>query len=45
MVTCALVTCQLDYYNALYLGLPMENVWKLQQVQNTALALLVVAAV
>ena len=33
MVTHALVTSWLDYCNLLYVGLPMESVWKLQQIQ------------
>ena len=34
-VTHALVTSQLDYCNALYMGLPLESVWK-QWIQNMA---------
>ena len=35
-VTHTLVTSWLDYCKALYVGLPMESVRKLQQVQNAA---------
>lgn len=31
-----LVTSRLDYYNAIYVGLPMTSVWNLQLVQNVA---------
>ena len=35
-----LVTPQLDYCNALYVGLPLKMTWKLQLVQNAAAKLL-----
>ena len=35
-----LVTSRLDYCNALYVGLPLRLMWKLQMVQNVAARLL-----
>ena len=35
-----LVVLRLDYCNALYVGLPLRLVWKLQMVQNVAARLL-----
>lgn len=39
MVTHALVTLQLDCCNALYMGLFVKNIWKLQLVQSADTAL------
>ena len=36
----ALVTSRLDHCNALYMGLPLRLMWKLQMVQNEAARLL-----
>ena len=36
----ALLVLRIDYCNALYMGLPMRLLWKLQQVQSTAARLL-----
>ncbi|XP_053105285.1 cation channel sperm-associated auxiliary subunit TMEM249 isoform X2 [Hemicordylus capensis] len=43
-VTHALVTSRLDYCNALYVGLPLNAVWKHQLVQNAAARMLVGAS-
>ena len=39
-VTNALIKSRLDYCNALYTGLPLESVWKLQRVKNASARLL-----
>ncbi|KAF7234923.1 hypothetical protein EYD10_18203, partial [Varanus komodoensis] len=39
-VTHTLVTSRLDFFNALYMGLPLKTVWILQLVQNRAARLL-----
>lgn len=36
MLIHALVTSRLDYYNVIYVGIPLKTMWKLQLVQNTA---------
>lgn len=40
MVIHALVTSRSDYCNALYMGLPLESVWKFQGVKSAAARLL-----
>ena len=40
MLAHALVVSRSDYCNALYMGLPLRLMWKLQMVQNAAARLL-----
>lgn len=40
VVTHALVTSRLEYFNPLCVGLPLKTTWKLQQVQNAVACML-----
>ena len=40
-LTYVLIVSRLDYCNALYMGLPLRLMWKLQMIQNTAARLLI----